>query len=73
MEQITGQAGVQRHYNHYTCSNMAELSEQRQFILYIPARKRDLWAKFRDHVENLGKPACDVIFELIEEYMDEKK
>jgi hypothetical protein len=49
------------------------LDSQRKFELYIPAPKRDVWKRFRDHLENEGKQVCDVIMDLIEGYMGEKE
>jgi hypothetical protein len=48
-------------------------SKQEDFFLYIPAGSRDLWARFRERVENEGKPVSDVIMELVKGYLGEEE
>ncbi len=49
------------------------MPETKNFNLYIPASRRKRWAEFRDRIENEGKRACDVICDLVDEYLGVEK
>jgi len=43
--------------------------KREDFHFYIPAAYRRLWADFREHVDNSGLRACDVLISLVRAYM----
>ncbi len=38
-------------------------------MLYVPAPHRKTWGEFREHVDNSGLRVCNVILDLVSEYM----
>jgi hypothetical protein len=48
------------------------MDEKDDVHLYIPAAYRQMWARFRDRIENEGKPLSDVIMELVKGYLGEE-
>ncbi len=46
-----------------------ELKESKRFELYIPAARRKNFAEFLKRVDYEGKRACNVIMDLVDEYL----
>ena len=49
------------------------MDQVRDFHLYIPVARRQSWSEFRDKVENEGKKPCDVLMDLVDEYLGKKE
>ncbi len=47
--------------------------ETDMFALYIPASRRKKWAEFRERIDNEGKKACNVIMDLVDQYLGVEK